>query len=103
MSYHSKPTYASIVKDIQINKPRFVSVSDASVGKMINFIASHVVTASFAGIISEQSREVVDHNIIPHLRTSGSGRLIKIEKFSHYVGNYYSFNFSAACVVSFSQ
>ncbi|XP_022641023.1 uncharacterized protein LOC106769596 isoform X2 [Vigna radiata var. radiata] len=62
-----------------------MQLQDASVGKMINFIASHVVTASFAGIISEQSREVVDHNIIPHLRTSGSGRLIKIEKFSHYV------------------
>ncbi|ESW16064.1 hypothetical protein PHAVU_007G126000 [Phaseolus vulgaris] len=62
-----------------------MQLQDGSVGKVINLIASHVVTASFAGIISEQSRVLADHNIIPHLRTSDSGRLIKIEKFSHYV------------------
>jgi len=76
-SYKLKPNYVCL----------FICVSDGSVGKVIN-LASHVVTASFAGIISEQSRVVVDHNITPHLRTSDSGRPIKIEKFSHYVGNY---------------
>ncbi|CAJ1976451.1 unnamed protein product [Sphenostylis stenocarpa] len=62
-----------------------MQLQDGSVGKVINFITSHVVATSFAGIISEQSRVVADHSIIPHLRTTDSGRLIKFEKFSHYV------------------
>ncbi|CAJ1976480.1 unnamed protein product [Sphenostylis stenocarpa] len=62
-----------------------MQLQDGSVGKVISFIASHVVATSFAGIISEQSRVVADHSIIPHLRTTDSGRLKKFEKFSHYV------------------
>lgn len=59
--------------------------SDGSVGKVISF--THVLAASVAGLIGDKSRVVVrDQKIIPFLERTESGRVAKLEKFSHYVG-----------------
>ena len=67
--------------------------SDGSLGKVVRL--SHVLAASFAGLIAaaaasryrkQESTVVTDEKIIPQVDKTESGRLEKIEKFSHYVG-----------------
>ncbi|TKY51882.1 hypothetical protein E2542_SST23402 [Spatholobus suberectus] len=55
-----------------------MQLQDGSVDKVINNLTHVVLAASFAGIRVAK--------IIPHLRTTDSGRVIKLEKFPYYVG-----------------
>jgi len=68
------------------------------IGKAIRF--THVLAASFAGLIAaaaasryrkQESTVVTDEKIIPQVDKTESGRLEKIEKFSHYVGMFHFF------------
>ncbi|KAL2325116.1 hypothetical protein Fmac_024174 [Flemingia macrophylla] len=65
-----------------------MQIKDCSVGKVINL--THVLAASFAGIIAE-SMVVRDQKIIPRLDKTDSGRVQKLEKFSHYVARQMGF------------
>ncbi|XP_027364884.1 uncharacterized protein LOC113871974 [Abrus precatorius] len=68
-----------------------MQLQDGSVSnKVISF--THVL-ASFAGIFAEKSRVVTvrDQKIVPIIDTTGSGRVVRLEKFSHYVGRQMGF------------
>ncbi|KAK7344025.1 hypothetical protein VNO77_13224 [Canavalia gladiata] len=66
-----------------------MQLQGGSVSKVINL--THVLIASVAGIFVEKSRVVGDQKIIPQLETTDSGRVVKFEKFSHYVGRQMGF------------
>lgn len=68
------------------------------IGKTVRL--THVLAASFAGLIAaaaasryrkQESAVVTDEKIIPHVDRTESGRLEKIEKFSHYVARQIGF------------
>lgn len=71
--------------------------ADGSADKVNGF--AHVLAASFASLVAAAAHRwrpepstVVDKNIIPHLERTESGRVARIEKFSHYVGNVFTFS-----------
>jgi hypothetical protein len=54
---------------------------------------AHVMTISIVGLISEEKKSMVADQlkiVIPHLHKTESGRVAKLEIFSHYVGNFFN-------------
>ncbi|XP_057423721.1 calmodulin calcium-dependent NAD kinase-like isoform X2 [Lotus japonicus] len=82
---------------------------DGSADKVTGF--AHVLAASFASLVAAAAHHwrpepsmVVDKNIIPHLERTESGRVARIEKFSHYVARQIGFEeedqVPALCIVA---
>ncbi|KHN01076.1 hypothetical protein glysoja_000744 [Glycine soja] len=66
-----------------------MQLQDGSAGKVINNL-SQVLISSVAGMIMDKSRVVGDQSIVPH-KKDHFGRVVKLEKFSLYVGRQMGF------------
>lgn len=62
---------------------------------------AHVMAASIVGLIGENSVMVDQQKIIPYLHQTESGRVAKLESFSHYVGKVTYFYFVLFCLVQY--
>ena len=51
---------------------------------------AHVMAASIVGLIGDNSVMVDQQKIVPYLHQTESGRVAKLEIFSHYVGNFFT-------------
>jgi UDP-glucose 4-epimerase len=49
---------------------------------------AHVMAISIVGLIGEEKKSM--EKIIPYLHKTESGRVAKLEIFSHYVGNFFN-------------
>ncbi|KAG4983721.1 hypothetical protein HKD37_10G029137 [Glycine soja] len=67
-----------------------MQLQDGSAGKVINNL-SQVLISSVAGMIMDKSRVVGDQSIVPRHKKDHFGRVVKLEKFSLYVGRQMGF------------
>ncbi|KAK2401986.1 P-loop containing nucleoside triphosphate hydrolase superfamily protein [Trifolium repens] len=70
------------------NNMQFQDATISTVGKVMNNLA-HVLAISIVGLIGEEKKSM--EKIIPYLHKTESGRVAKLEIFSHYVARQMGF------------